>query len=139
MGVGGHGPLRRGDQQAPGHAQMDNPFRLRRGRGRFGRGSFLRGSASRGFLDEPLTELADDVFADSLDREDETAFDALRLLRGRSFEGLGMGTEPGLDDAVAAEAEVDAAGDGFHFGQFGHSCILVRIEESNSVFAPADW
>ena len=56
--------------------------------------------------------------------QQKTAFKAFGLLGWRRFEGFPVGTEPGLDDAVAMHALVHSTGDGFHLWQFRHSFIV---------------
>ena len=106
VGVRGDGALWGGDEEAAGHAEVDDPLGL----------GWAGGSGGEG---------ADDVFADAADGEDDEVFEAGCLGGGGSGEGFGVGAEPGFADAVPLEALVDAAGDGFDFGQFGHCWILV--------------
>ena len=52
--------------------------------------------------------------------EDGPALEAACLSDGRGFEWFAMGSEPGIEDAVAANAGVHTAGDRLHLRQFGH-------------------
>ena len=69
-------------------------------------------------------KLKHDVLAGPVDGNDLALMESFGLSGGWCFEGLGMGTEPDFDDAVAADARVDAAGDCFNLGQFRHRLIL---------------
>jgi len=115
----GHRFVRGSHEQAAGHAEVNDPLSiwLRVGIGLRGWGGVGRRGGA---------QLADDVLARPVNREDDAAGEALCLARARSFEGLGVGAEPRLDDAVAAQAFVYSAGDGFNFGQFGHRFILME-------------
>lgn len=64
------------------------------------------------------------MFADAADGEDGAAFKAFGLAGRRIFERFAVGTEPDLGDALAADAVVDAAGDGLDLGELGHESIL---------------
>ena len=61
-------------------------------------------------------KLADDVLSGAMDGEKDATGETADDFFGRGFEGLGMGAEPDIEDEVAADPLVDAAGDGFHFG-----------------------
>lgn len=128
MGVRRDGGIWGGDQQPTRHAEVHDPFRgggWAHGGGLAERalslaaGQICDGGLGRGAKPE------DDVFADAFDGEDGAAFEAFGLARGRVFEGLALGAEPGIDDAITADAGVDAAGDGFDFGEFGHGLRIV--------------
>ena len=88
--------LRRGYEQAAGHAEVNDPL---------GR----RSLAAR------VSQIADNVLADAADSEDRAAFESGGLFGWRIFEWLRVGAEPDLDDAVAAQPLVDTAGYGFDF------------------------
>jgi len=109
MGVGGQGSFGRGHQEAAGHAEMDNPLGVRGGCGR-------------------RPKLADDVLSSAMHSHEHAAFKTHCLAGARCFKGLGVAPEPRLNDAVAAHTLVDAASYGLHFGQFGHSSIVGRVE-----------
>lgn len=97
VGVRRDWPFRGGDQQAASHAKVHNPLGCR-----------LR---QRGF-----SQIADDVLSDAADSEDHAAFEACGLFRRGIFEGLGVRAEPGFHNAVAAQALIHAAGNGFDLG-----------------------
>ena len=59
-----------------------------------------------------------------MDRKKHTAHQPAGEYFGRSFEGLRVRTEPYLDDSLAADSLVDASGDRFHLGEFGHGLII---------------
>lgn len=59
-----------------------------------------------------------------MDRKNNTTFKATRLLGWGRFEGLAVRVEPGLQNALAAHSLVDATGDGFYLGKFGHHFIV---------------
>src|SRR3954447_25228936 len=97
---------------------MNNPLR----RGRLRRWGLRRG---RPGVSAGRAQLAYDVLSGAVDSEDDTVCESAGLARRRIFEGLAMGCEPGLNDAVAAYADVHAASDRLHLGQFRHGLILV--------------
>jgi hypothetical protein len=111
VSVGGDRILGCSDQQATGHAEVDDPL-----------GVWLRGCGAYwwGFG----AQFADDVLAGSMDPENDAAGEAFCLARAGSFERLGVRTEPHIHDPIKAQALVDSTGDGFNFGQFGHRFIL---------------
>jgi hypothetical protein len=95
-----------GDQQAAGHAQMHDPldgftFWIALGQG---------------------SEIEDDVLAHTTDALDGAAGERFGHGGGRRLHRLALAREPDLFDAVARDALVDAVGDGFDFGEFGHRC-----------------
>ena len=110
MGVRGDLGVWGGDEEATRHAEVDDPF-----------GNYL---VCGGLTFGLSGEANDDVFADALDVEDGAIFEAFGLERRPGFEGLFVGAEPGFDDAVAAQALVDAASDCFYFRQLRHSVIV---------------
>jgi hypothetical protein len=69
-------------------------------------------------------EVEDDMFSAAANRQDGAALEAASLPCSGSFEGLAMGTEPGLEDSVAAHAGVDAARNGLYLGEFRHPAIV---------------
>ena len=117
MGVGSDRTFRGGDEQAAGHAEMDDPLGIR-----FAASSPPRAAACN-------AQFADNVLAGAMDGEDGAAFKASGLACGRGFEGLAVAAEPGFDDPVAAHARVDSAGNGFYLRQLGHRSI---VEESGA-------
>lgn len=108
VGVRNDGLVGVGDDEPTGHAEVDDP--LVRG-GRIARGR-LGG------------EVADDVFADSPDGQEPGAGESCLLPLRRGFHRFGIAAEPCVDDLGVVDAFVDAAGDGFDFGQFGHRLIV---------------
>src|SRR3954465_6345664 len=61
-----------------------------------------------------------DVFANALHLVDARTLEYLRDLLRRGFQRLGLGADPHGFDHVAGNALIEAAGDGFDFGEFGH-------------------
>jgi len=76
-----------------------------------------------------------DVFAGAMDREDGAAGKSTCLSRTWCLEGLRMTVKPDLNDAIAFDAFVDAAGDRLYLGQFRHRLI---VEDRVSRFALRD-
>ncbi len=114
MGVRGDGHVGGSNKQATGHAEVNDPLgvclRVR---------ICLRGCGlcvCGGIRRRDLAELADDVLTGAMNRQDYAAGKAFCLARARSFEGLRVRAEPRIDDAVEAQALIDTAGDGLHFG-----------------------
>ncbi len=103
VGVRRHFAVRGGDEQAASHAEVDNPLCCVR--------RTCRGA-----------ELADDMLAGAMDRSNSPSDESARLMQARGLEGLRNSAEPGFGDAVASDAFVDAAGDGFNFRKFRHEC-----------------
>jgi hypothetical protein len=58
--------------------------------------------------------------ADAADALDGAAGEGFGHDGGGRLHGLGLAGKPGLFDAVAADAGVDAIGYRFNFGEFGH-------------------
>ena len=110
VGVRNDGLVSVGDDEASGHAEVDDPL-VRGGGVRCGR---LRG------------EVADDVFADSADGQEPGAGESVLLLAQRGFHGFAIAAEPGAEDLSVQDALVNAAGNGFDFRQFGHRLIVGR-------------
>ena len=118
-----------GDEQAAGHAEVDQALRVRRAR--FARRWSLRGR---------FGQVNHDVLADAVDAGDAQAGERGGHLMRRGFERFFIGGEPGGDDAVAADAAVDAVGYGFYFGELGHGQVwpttFFRVAWSLSVSCP---
>ena len=106
VGVRWAGQVRIGDHQAAGHAEMHDPldgftFWIALGLGR---------------------EVEDDVLAHAIDALDGAASERFGHGGGWRLHRLALAREPYLFDAIACDALVDAVGDGFDFGEFGHRC-----------------
>lgn len=69
-----------------------------------------------------------------MDSENRATSKLAGLAGARCFEGLRMAAEPDLNDAIAADALVDAASNRLHLGQFGHRLI---VEDCDSGRGPA--
>jgi hypothetical protein len=106
--------LRRGHQKPAAHAKMNDPL---------GFGPLVR-TWSR--LAVRRSQLADDVFSGAMNGQNAAPGKPLGLPRWRGFEWLGMPAEPGVHNPVAAHPFVDAAGNGFHLGQFRHSFLFYK-------------
>lgn len=116
VGVRDDGLVGMGDDEPAGHAEMNNPLV---------RGLLERdGGIARGRL---CSKIADDVLADSSDGQKICAGESILLLPGRAFHRFRIAAEPGADDLGVAHALVDTAGDGFDFGQFGHTMIVWAV------------
>jgi hypothetical protein len=70
------------------------------------------------------TQFADDVLSRAMDGEDRASFQAFGLACWQSFEGIAVTAEDNLDDAVAADAIMDSAGDGLDLWQLRHWAIV---------------
>ena len=105
MGVRGEFGVRRSDQQSARHAKMDDPLG--------GRWSGKR-----------FSQFTNNMLAGAVNGLKQAAFEALCLFSGAGFEGLFVATKPGLDNAVALDANVHAVGDGFYFRQLRHKTIV---------------
>ena len=103
MGVGRDGSVRGGDEEASGHAEMDEELS----------GLFASG------------EIDDDGLAYAMDAVDTAAGEDLDDLVGGGFEGLGLVAGPDRADGLAVDALVDAVGYRFDFGEFGHGSFAV--------------
>ena len=133
MGVGSDGRVGSGDKEAAGHAEMHDPLPcvgqtpcghcMERTFGPCGLQTRFAPQAFGSGLSH-CAQAHHDVFADAFDAEDGAAFEAFGLVGGGILEGLAMRAEPDVGDAVVAYAGVDAAGDGFHLGEFGHRLIV---------------
>ena len=99
------------DQKPAGHAEMNDPLRIWRLRGRH-------------FCFRRFTELDDNVFSGAMGGEDDPPDEPRRLPDSRSLERLRKAAEPGAQNAIVAHANVDAARDRFHLRQFGHRLIV---------------
>ena len=77
------------------------------------------------------SEVEDDVLADAMYEVDAGAGEGFGHGIGRSLEGLLVATEPDGENSLATDAFVDAAGDGFDFGEFGHP-VLIFAEEPDA-------
>ena len=69
-------------------------------------------------------QFEDDVLSGAVHRQDGAACKSFDLARWRCFEGLRMAGKPGLDNAIAANALVNAASDRLHLRQFRHRFIV---------------
>ena len=99
MGVGWDGGVGRGDEQAAGHAQVDQELG----------GFFVMG------------EVDDDGFAYAVDAVDAAVGEGFGDGFGRGLEGLGLVAGPDAADGLAVDALVNAVGYSFDFGEFGHA------------------
>ena len=111
VGMSGYGGFGCGDEQTAGHSEVDDPLHCMERT--FGRERCLF-----------VVQADDNVFADALDAENDASLEAFGLARRRRLEGLPVRAEPRMKDAIAAKADIHAAGDGFHLREFGHSTIL---------------
>ena len=109
------GVIRGRHQQAPGHAQVNDPLG-----GRLCRWAFTELGARR-------TQFADDVLSGAVDGQDDPALQPARLSPGRGFEGLTMGGEPDIYDPITVDPGVDTAGNCLHFRQFWHDSDFIGI------------
>ena len=91
--MGRDGDVGGGDEEAPCHAEMHDPLQ----------GRFVAG------------QVEDDVLADTMDEVDARSGEGLGHRIGRGLEGLLVAAEPDRLDAFAADAFIDAVGDGFDF------------------------
>jgi hypothetical protein len=101
------GDLGVGDEEAAGHAEMDEEL-----------GVFCGAVFAAG-------EIYDDCFADAVDALDAGADKGFDDAFGRGLEGLGFVAGPDFGDGLAMNAGVDAIGDGFDLGKFGHRGSIV--------------
>lgn len=93
----------RRDQQAAGHAEVDEELR----------GFFIAG------------EVDDDSFADAVDSIDPASGERFNNRLRRGLEGLGLVAGPHGADGLALDARVNAVGYGLDFGEFGHGSVAV--------------
>jgi DNA-binding beta-propeller fold protein YncE len=96
----GDGGIR--DEQASGHSQVDQKL--------YGNGFLLHGAVKRHY----------DGFAYAPDAFDCRAGQCVGDFGFRRLEGLWLAAGPDAQDSLAVDARVDAVGDGFDFGKFGH-------------------
>jgi hypothetical protein len=71
------------------------------------------------------------VLADAVYEVDAGAGKGFGHRVGGSLEGLLVATEPDGENSLTTDAFVDAAGDGFDFGEFGHP-VLIFAEEPDA-------
>ena len=64
------------------------------------------------------------MFAGSVNSENRAADEFPGLAGARRLEGLRKAAKPNFNDAIAADALVDAASDRLYFRQFRHQLIL---------------
>ncbi len=124
VGVGGNWSIRRGDQQTPGHAQVDDPLSPGSLRPVWARGGVAWKSGCNAGRIQGRSQLAHDMLAAAMDSQHGASQKASGLPRWRSLEWLAVRAEPNLEDAVAAHPLMNAAGNGFHLGEFGHRIIV---------------
>ncbi len=103
--VGGQRNVRLRDEQASGHAEVDEELRGR-----------LPGAR----------EVEDDRLAHAAHAVDRRAGERLRDLFLRGLEGLGLAAGPDAHDALPANARIHAIGDGFDLGKLGHGDSMRR-------------
>jgi len=127
VGMWGERALRRGDKEAPGHAQVDDPLRGWSG------SNLLHKAAAR----SARTQFADNVLAGAMNGENDASLKAFGLTGRRGFEGFAMAAEPGLDDLVAANPRVHATGDGFNLRQLGHPPIVEEEARLSEILGQA--
>jgi hypothetical protein len=106
-----------GDHQPAGHPEMHDPldgftFWIALGLG---------------------SEVEDDVLAHTIDALDGAAGEGLGHGGGWRLHRLALAREPDLFDAVACDALVDAVGDGFDLGEFGHGLEFFPARLSSPV------
>jgi hypothetical protein len=106
VGVRRNGCLSIRNEQAPGHAQVNDPLQA---------------------LRFAILKIEDDVFAYAVDAFDPAAGQLLGHQLRRRLERLGLSAEPGGFDTVPTETLIDSAGNGFDFRQFGHSSSSVIV------------
>jgi len=99
--VGWNRRIRRRDEEPSGHPKMNEKLR-------------------RHLLS---AEIHDDSLADAMDPVDAAARECLNDLVRRRFEGLRLVAGPYRPDGLSVNAFVNAIGDSFDFGQFGHDLI----------------
>ncbi len=104
MGVGRQGHVGVRDEQAAGHAEVDKE---------------LGGGGVTAIVGQVL-EGHHDRFTDAADLGDCSSGEDLDDLGFGALEGLWFAAGPHGNDALPADALVDAVGDGFDFGEFRH-------------------
>ena len=120
MGVGSNRGIGRRHKQSPRHAKMNNPLGIRP----LGVGRMRPLSATC------RAKIAHNMLPGALHAQDDPAFKPLQLPARRSFERLPVGSEPGLENPVAAHARIHSAGNRLHLGKFRHPFILVNRSAS---------
>jgi hypothetical protein len=90
-------------------------------------------ASSHAEMDDPLDtagvvggKIEDDVLADAVDALDAFASEDFGHLSRRGLEGLLITAEPYGLNALATDALIDAAGNGFNFGEFRHQAYFRR-------------
>ncbi len=132
MGMGLDGSIGGTNQQPPGHPQVHDPLRLDRDLRKIFRRERTPDRSGR-------AELADDVFAGTVHREKDAALKPVRLLGSRSLEGLAVRTKPSRNNAVAAHARIDTAGDSLHLRKLRHRIIVdERLRSGGHAKAASD-
>jgi hypothetical protein len=106
-----------GDHQAAGHAQMHDPL---------DGFTFWIALGLR-------SEIENDVLAHTIDALDGAAGEGFGHSSGWRLHRLALAREPDLFDAVACDALVDAVGDGFDLGEFGHGLEFFPARLSSPV------
>jgi hypothetical protein len=117
MRVSIHRSFRSCYQQPSCHSEMDDPLRV-------DPAFLLEGTRISNAASGRRTQFADNVLADSMNRENRAPLKALRLVRRGGFERLAMTAEPELRDPVATHTRIHAPGDRFYLWQFRHLLIL---------------
>ncbi len=106
------------DQEASGHAEMDNPLK--------GDGVWSR------CIGLSLRQITDEMFADSMCSHEPATRERALLLCGWCLHRLRIMTEPCGNDPCSAHTRINTARNGFDFGQFRHTSILrARRDSSN--------
>ena len=85
-----------------------------------GRGRILRGPV----------QLAHNVLAGAMHRQNAAALKAPRLARGGSLQNVAVGAKPRLENAVSAHPLVYAACNRLYFRQFRHRLIVEECRET---------
>ena len=122
VGVRGEGDFGRGDEEASGHAEVDEEL-----------GGWAGGMVQR----------EHDGFADAADSVDAGVGEGFGDFGFGRLEGLGLAAGPDVLDALVADAGVDAVGYGFDFGELRHRLEayplrffrLVGLKSRNAVAA----
>ena len=113
---GGRGDIGVRDEEAAGHAEVDEEL-----------GGCWGGAAPCSLSRRAGTFEGDnDGFADAADLGDGGAGEDVGDLGFGGLEGLGLTAGPDGRDALAANAVVDAVGDGFNLGELRHAACRRR-------------
>lgn len=99
-----------GDEEASGHAEVDDP---------------LRGLVAR--------EVEDDVLSDSSDFLDASAFECFDDQFGWRLQWFRFVAQPHGIDRVARNTTIDTVGDGFDFREFGHRSKFLNLKVSQNL------